>query len=71
MLRLIAVDRAIHVIVLSVLAIVLFTFARHDATLHRDYQNIMSDLSGTTRVRPRCEESSATWARRSSTRRAG
>jgi uncharacterized membrane protein (DUF2068 family) len=47
-LRLIAVDRAIHVIVLSVLAIVLFTFARHDATLHRDYQNIMSDLSGTT-----------------------
>jgi len=47
-LRLIAVDRAIHVIVLSVLAIVLFTFARHDATLHRDYVNIMSDLSGTT-----------------------
>lgn len=47
-LRLIAVDRAIHVIVLTVLAIVLFTFARHDATLHRDYENIMSDLSGTT-----------------------
>jgi uncharacterized membrane protein (DUF2068 family) len=47
-LRLIAIDRAIHVIVLSVLAVVLFTFARHDATLHRDYVNIMSDLSGTT-----------------------
>lgn len=47
-LRLIALDRAIHVIVLSVLAVVLFTFARHDATLHRDYVNIMSDLSGTT-----------------------
>lgn len=47
-LRLIAVDRAIHVIVLTTLAIVLYTFARHDATLHRDYTNIMSDLSGTT-----------------------
>ena len=47
-LRLIAVDRAIHVIVLSTLAIILYTFARHDASLHRDYVNIMSDLSGTT-----------------------
>lgn len=47
-LRLIALDRAIHVIVLSVLAVVLFTFAHHDATLHRDYVNIMNDLSGTS-----------------------
>jgi len=47
-LRLIAVDRAIHVVVLSVLAIILFTFARHDASLHKDYQEVMSDLSGTT-----------------------
>jgi len=47
-LRLIALDRAIHVLVLSVLAVVLFTFARHDATLHHDYTEIMSDLSGTT-----------------------
>ena len=45
-LRLIAIDRAIHVIVLSVLAVVLFTFAGHDAALHRDYLNIMNDLSG-------------------------
>jgi uncharacterized membrane protein (DUF2068 family) len=45
-LRLIAVDRAIHVVVLSILAVVLFTFARHDAALHRDYVNIMDDLSG-------------------------
>ncbi len=45
-LRLIAVDRAIHVVVLSVLAVVLFTFAKHDAALHRDYINIMNDLSG-------------------------
>jgi uncharacterized membrane protein (DUF2068 family) len=47
-LRLIALDRAIHVVVLSVLAVVLFTFAHHDASLHRDYVNIMNDLSGTT-----------------------
>jgi uncharacterized membrane protein (DUF2068 family) len=47
-LRLIAVDRAIHVIVLSALAVVLFTFAKHDAALHRDYVNIMNDLSGGT-----------------------
>jgi uncharacterized membrane protein (DUF2068 family) len=45
-LRLIAIDRAIHVIVLSALAVVLFTFAKHDAVLHRDYVNIMNDLSG-------------------------
>ncbi len=45
-LRLIAVDRAIHVIVLSILAVVLFTFAGHDAALHRDYVDIMNDLSG-------------------------
>ena len=45
-LRLIALDRAVHVVVLSVLALVLFTFARHDAALHRDYNTIMNDLSG-------------------------
>ncbi len=45
-LRLIAVDRATHVIALSVLAVVLFTFAGHDVALHRDYVNIMNDLSG-------------------------
>jgi uncharacterized membrane protein (DUF2068 family) len=46
-LRLIAIDRAIHVIVLGALAVVLFTFASHDAAFHRDYVNIMNDLSGT------------------------
>jgi uncharacterized membrane protein (DUF2068 family) len=45
-LRLIAIDRAIHVIVLTTLAVVLFTFARHDQSLHRDYVNIMNDLAG-------------------------
>jgi uncharacterized membrane protein (DUF2068 family) len=47
-LRLIAVDRAIHVVVLSGLAIALFTFAAHDQALHHDYQNIMNDLAGGT-----------------------
>jgi uncharacterized membrane protein (DUF2068 family) len=45
-LRLIAVDRAIHVIVLGTLAAVLFTFARHNTSLHHDYVDIMNDLSG-------------------------
>jgi uncharacterized membrane protein (DUF2068 family) len=45
-LRLIAVDRAVHVVVLTGLAIVLFTFAAHDQALHRDYQNIMNALAG-------------------------
>jgi uncharacterized membrane protein (DUF2068 family) len=45
-LRLIAVDRAIHVVVLTALAVALFTFARHDASLRRFYTNIMNDLSG-------------------------
>jgi uncharacterized membrane protein (DUF2068 family) len=47
-LRLIAADRAIHVIVLTGLAIALFTFAAHDQALHHDYQNIMNDLAGGT-----------------------
>ncbi len=45
-LRLIALDRAIHVIVLTGLAIALFTFAAHNLALHHDYQNIMNDLAG-------------------------
>jgi uncharacterized membrane protein (DUF2068 family) len=45
-LRLIALDRAIHVLVLGTLAVVLFTFARHNHALHRDYVDIMNDLSG-------------------------
>jgi uncharacterized membrane protein (DUF2068 family) len=45
-LRLIALDRAIHVVVLTTLAIVLFTFASHDQVLHRDYENIMDALAG-------------------------
>lgn len=45
-LRLIALDRAVHVLVLSLLAVVLFTFAHNNASLHRDYVNVMNDLSG-------------------------
>jgi uncharacterized membrane protein (DUF2068 family) len=45
-LRLIALDRAVHVLVLGFLAVVLFTLARHNHALHRDYINIMNDLSG-------------------------
>jgi uncharacterized membrane protein (DUF2068 family) len=45
-LRLIAIDRAIHVVVLTVLAIALFTFARHHTALQHDYNEIMNDLSG-------------------------
>ncbi len=45
-LRLIAFDRAIHVVVLSGLAIVLLTFAAHNKTLHQDYDNLMSALAG-------------------------
>ena len=45
-LRLIALDRAIHVIVLAGLAVALFTFAAHSQALHHDYQNIMNDLAG-------------------------
>jgi uncharacterized membrane protein (DUF2068 family) len=45
-LRLIAIDRAIHVIVLVGLAAVLFAFAGHTQVLRRDYVNVMNDLSG-------------------------
>lgn len=45
-LRLIALDRAIHVIVLTGLAVALFTFASHHTALQRDYNEIMNDLSG-------------------------
>ena len=45
-LRLIALDRAVHVIVLTFLAIVFLTFAGHDKALHDGYQNIMNALNG-------------------------
>ena len=45
-LRLIAFDRAIHVVLLTTLAAALFTFARHHTALQHDYNAIMNDLSG-------------------------
>jgi uncharacterized membrane protein (DUF2068 family) len=45
-LRLIALDRALHVTILTLLAIVFLTFASHDKALHADYQNIMNALNG-------------------------
>lgn len=45
-LRLIAIERAIHVIVFGLLAVALFVFASNDVTLHRDYVDIMNDLNG-------------------------
>ncbi len=45
-LRLIALDRAVHVVVLTFLAVVFLTFAGHDKALHDGYQNIMNALNG-------------------------
>jgi len=45
-LRIIAIDRAIHVVAFGLLAIALFSFASNSTALHRDYVNIMNDLSG-------------------------
>jgi uncharacterized membrane protein (DUF2068 family) len=45
-LRLIAIDRAIHVVVLSILAIVVFVVAAHEATLRADFTRVVTDLQG-------------------------
>jgi uncharacterized membrane protein (DUF2068 family) len=45
-LRLIALDRAVHVTILVFLGIVFLTFAGHNKSLHDDYQNIMNALNG-------------------------
>jgi len=45
-LRLIALDRALHVAILSFLAVAFVTFATHNRALHADYQNIMNALNG-------------------------
>ncbi len=54
-LRLIAIDRVLHVVILTFLAIAFVTFATHNRALHADYQNIMNALNGggaaATRVR--------------------
>ncbi len=45
-LRLIALDRVLHVIILTALATAFVTFASHNRSLHADYQNIMNALNG-------------------------
>jgi uncharacterized membrane protein (DUF2068 family) len=45
-LRLIAVDRLIHFLVLAALAVAIFLFAGHKATLNADFSRILKDLQG-------------------------
>ena len=45
-LRVIAVDRAIHFLVLSALAAAIFLFASNKATLNSDFTQILKDLQG-------------------------
>jgi uncharacterized membrane protein (DUF2068 family) len=45
-LRLIAVDRLVHVLVLSALAVALFLFASNKAALNADFTRILKDLQG-------------------------
>jgi uncharacterized membrane protein (DUF2068 family) len=45
-LRLIAIDRAIHVTVLVLFALVVLIFAGHEAAIQRDYVQVMNSLSG-------------------------
>lgn len=45
-LRLIAVDRAVHILVLASLAVAIFVFATHRTQLHQDYTRILAALQG-------------------------
>ena len=45
-LRLIAVDRALHVLVLSVLAIVIIVYIGHRGAIIHDYDSVMNSLTG-------------------------
>jgi uncharacterized membrane protein (DUF2068 family) len=45
-LRLIALDRVLHFLVLTVLAVALFLFARNRAVLNEDFTRILNDLQG-------------------------
>jgi len=45
-LRLIAIDRAVHVVVLAVAALLLLLVARHESTLRDDFTRIITDLEG-------------------------
>ena len=45
-LRLLELDRMLHVVTLTFLAIAFIAFATHNRSLHADYQNIMNALNG-------------------------
>jgi uncharacterized membrane protein (DUF2068 family) len=45
-LRVIAIDRAFHFVVLALLGALILVFASHRATLHRDFFRIVTDLQG-------------------------
>ena len=45
-LRLIAVERGVHVVLYGALAIVFFIFSRHHTAYQQDYNQLMNDLSG-------------------------
>ena len=45
-LRLIALDRVVHVIVLTAVAVAIFALIGHHRTLEKDYDQVMTDLSG-------------------------
>jgi uncharacterized membrane protein (DUF2068 family) len=45
-LRLIAVDRVVHVLVLGTIAVVIFLFAHDRGQLHSDYTRILANLQG-------------------------
>jgi len=45
-LRLIALDRAVHVTVLGLLTVAIFAFATHRDLLHHEYTKILDDLQG-------------------------
>lgn len=45
-LRVIAVDRALHILVLAALAVAIFAFATHRSLLHQDYTRVLAALQG-------------------------
>jgi uncharacterized membrane protein (DUF2068 family) len=51
-LRLIAVERAVHVVVLAVLAVLLFLLAGNHSALQRDYTDIVDAFGGPSQAHP-------------------
>jgi uncharacterized membrane protein (DUF2068 family) len=51
-LRLIALDRAVHVLLLTLLAVVIFVFAGNHAALQRDYDQILQAFGGPSQSHP-------------------